>query len=106
MLAQFVERIGKRRLAGLKVIALSSLISWGGTVFEGIVNDSLENFRSRVSLSSAFPQYALENALVTAASRHEFTLHIVGCGLFYGLGGLDLKDMFRYLIVIFDAICP
>lgn len=91
-------------MAGLKVIALSSLISWGGTIYEGIVSASLDNFRSRVPLSSAFPQYALENALVTAAARHEVTLHIVGSGLFYGLSGLDLKNIFRYFGVMLKCV--
>lgn len=92
---QAIERMGKRRLSGFKIIALASLTTWGGILKDGSVDVSLESFRSRVPLASAFPQFALENALLSAAFRNEFTLCIIGFGLFYGNNGIDLKDIFR-----------
>jgi hypothetical protein len=90
---QLVRQRGTASVAGLNVITLSSFSTWGGKIYKSAVNDCDAAFRERIPLASAFDAFAMENSLLSVLQQNGVQLRIVGCGLFYGADGLDLRSI-------------
>lgn len=86
-----------KKLHSLKIIVLSTFITWGGKKYSSPITNALVEFKKRHPFSNTFELFYLENVLVEMAGRGRgrFKLSVVGMGLLYGGKGYDLFDAFE-----------
>ena len=86
--------------APLRVVVVTTLLTWCGQRISHGVIDAGAGFVDRVPLQAVLDTYALENELWKVAAEVEATGAIVcfaGVGLLYGQGGHDFEDVFKKL---------
>eukprot|EP01035_Chromulina_nebulosa_P024788 gene24789-32282_t len=86
----------------LKIIALSSVLSWGGRRYPQTITDGDAEFRNRVPMTCAAHEYSSENTLARLnesvfLKNGSNGVIILGIGLLYGEDGMDLKDVLKAL---------
>ena len=86
-----------RKIEGLKVIILSTFVTWGGKKYTAPITNASSEFKKRHPFANTFDLFYSENALVAMADRDRgrYKLVVVGTGLLYGGKGYDLLNMFE-----------
>jgi hypothetical protein len=83
-------------LSAITVVLLTDFSSWSGKNYLTPIIDFESEFKQRKPLSCSQEQYSIENLLSRVTQEYGAGLYMVGHGLFYGSGGLDLHEIFRY----------
>lgn len=90
-----------------RIILISSVLTWGdgrtASSTTGLHSsssftyDPRKDFPNRNPVAGFSTQYMIENSFWEMARTTQSQVIIVGTGLFYGQGGLDFEDLFRYI---------
>ncbi len=79
----------------IRIIAISTLLTWGGKSYNTIITNIDAEFQTRRPVASAGDAYLTENALFNFAKRTKAQVTILSLGLIYGADGYDFKDLFK-----------
>lgn len=88
-------RILTNRAIPIKIVLISSTVTWTGSWSSAIISDVERAFYMRVPLQSANDLYELENQVVQLSKRYKLDCSVISTGLIYGRDGMDLGEIFR-----------